>query len=367
MKQRRYTNDNSVVVKFLPWEFAVILASIILHIKPVDAAFCSKLYGSSPKDTCSFLFTLKGVAVEPEKMTTILAETFGEYGLDINMADLRHALEAFAHKLGKPNAAWDPFLAQMASHTTGTSSRYGRDQNCMVNIPAEVTEANAESCNVWNSVILRSPCTRSREGRGAGNDGSSAGSLHNCCPAVLQQGVHADLAPSSRAGNTQAEDGSNDASGMSIPAASPQVYGVPGGTSAWSSEDGMEHHEAAVEKDPGSDEIVSSEGTPRGISLPAHALPENPRPNDASGMSIPAASPQVYGVPGGVSAWSSENGMEHHEAAVEKDPGSDEIVNSEGTPRGMSLPAHALAENPHAEHSQLQTQARHVAAGSAIQ
>ena len=126
VKQRRYTMDNTVVVKFLPWEFAVILANIILHVKPVDAAFSSSLYASSPKQTSSFLFTVKGVPVEPERMSGILAETFGEYGLIINMADLRHALEAFAHKLGKPNAAWDPFLSQMANHSSGTSSRYGR-------------------------------------------------------------------------------------------------------------------------------------------------------------------------------------------------------------------------------------------------
>ena len=273
VKQRRYTVDNSVVVKFLPWEFAVILASIILHVKPVDAAFCSQLYGSSPKETLSFLFTVKGLPVEPEQMTNVLAQTFAEYGLEINMADLRHALEAFAHKLGKPNAAWDPFLAQMANHTTGTSSSYGRDQNCMVNIPAEVTEANAESCNVWNSVILGSPCTRSREARGASNDGSSAASPHNCGGAVHQQGVHADSAPSSPssgAGNTQAEDRRNEASGMSISAASPKVYGGLDGASACCSADGMQDHEAAIDTVPGTDEIV--------MSLPAHALSERPHP-----------------------------------------------------------------------------------------
>jgi hypothetical protein len=294
--------DNSVVVKFLPREFAVILANIILHVKPVDAAFSSMLYGSSPKETCSFLFTLKGVAIEPETMTSVLAETFGEYGLVMNMADLRHALEAFAHKLGKPNAAWDPFLSQMANHSTGTSSRYGRDQNCMVNIPAEVTEANAESCNVWNSVILGSPCTRSNPGeaRGAGNAGSSAASLHNCRPALVQQGGQAELAPSYHAGNTQAENGSNDASGMSI----------------------------------------------------------------TTQKTIHTASPEVYAGPGVASASSSDDAMKDQEAPVDADTGPDEIVSSAEPHSGMSLTAQTFHENQNPEHSQLQTQGRHVAAGS---
>lgn len=146
-----------MVVKFLPREFALILANIILMVKPVEAEFSRCIYGSCPQETLSFLFTFQGVPMKAEKMTSVLSETYGEYGLHINVADFRHALEAFAHKLRKPCRVWDPFLASMANHSVGTSAHYGRDQNCMVHIPADVTEANAESCNVWNTIILGSP------------------------------------------------------------------------------------------------------------------------------------------------------------------------------------------------------------------
>jgi len=59
---------------------------------------------------------------------------------------LRHALEAFAHKIGKPGCIYDSFLTRTANHTSSTSVSYGRDQNAIVNIPADITEANFERC-----------------------------------------------------------------------------------------------------------------------------------------------------------------------------------------------------------------------------
>lgn len=76
-------------------------------------------------------------------MTTILSETFQQYGFNICVSDLRHGLDAFAHKLGKAQLEWDPILAVMANHNFETSARYGRDQNNLNGVPASVTESNA--------------------------------------------------------------------------------------------------------------------------------------------------------------------------------------------------------------------------------
>ena len=54
----------------------------------------------------------------------------------------RHALEAFAHKIGKTDAIYDSFLTRTANHNSRTSASYGRDQDAIVNIPADVTDAN---------------------------------------------------------------------------------------------------------------------------------------------------------------------------------------------------------------------------------
>jgi len=90
-KQRRYNPNTDLVVKFLPREFAVELASIILHVKPVEAQFAREIYGSIPSNTQEFLFTIEGFPVKPETMTTILYETFAEFGLFIQMSDFRLA------------------------------------------------------------------------------------------------------------------------------------------------------------------------------------------------------------------------------------------------------------------------------------
>ena len=122
-----------------------MLATIILMVKPVEAAFACDLYKTSPQETLAFLFTHNGANVDPLKMTSIMGDTLRHYGLETNMAELRHALDAFAHKLGKPG--WqlrDPVLSRMANHNGASSAGYGRDQFCFAKIPADLSEANAE-------------------------------------------------------------------------------------------------------------------------------------------------------------------------------------------------------------------------------
>jgi len=155
------------VVKFLPKKFAVLIATIILYVKPAEAQFARQLFGSDPSQTVEFLFTVEGRPVDPLSMTRILSETYAEFGFVIFMSDFRfvtfsldlfcckisvheplcrHALEAFAHKIGKTNCQYDSFLTRMANHNSSTSTYYGRDQHCIIGIPADITEANFERC-----------------------------------------------------------------------------------------------------------------------------------------------------------------------------------------------------------------------------
>ena len=142
MKQRKYTSGIGVLVKFLPFEFAVVLANIILMVKPVEAEFASLLHQTCPEQTKAFLFTEYGSPVNPDTMSAKLSASFKEYGLDINMADLRHAMDAFAHKLGRPCAVWDPILVSLANHQPSTSARYGRDEHNVIDVPADICEEN---------------------------------------------------------------------------------------------------------------------------------------------------------------------------------------------------------------------------------
>jgi hypothetical protein len=105
------------------------------------------------------LFTVDGDPIEAEIMNTILSETFSAYGLVINMSDFRHALEAFTHKIGKGSGVgvYDPFLTRTANHNTGTSASYGRDENSITGIPADVTEANFERQALRSLFLLPSP------------------------------------------------------------------------------------------------------------------------------------------------------------------------------------------------------------------
>ena len=165
-KQRGYNpNGNCVVIKFLPIPLAVMIATIILKVKPVEAEFALQEFGTNGTTTLSVLFTTSGSPVDPTKMASILSKTFNEFGLEINMQDLRHALEAFAHKFSPEGSSSNPIYAELANHAPATSYRYGRDQNCFVGIPADISMANSIACNNWNSLILDSPSLMSSENK----------------------------------------------------------------------------------------------------------------------------------------------------------------------------------------------------------
>jgi hypothetical protein len=156
-KQRNQTPGNDVIVKFLPIPLAVIMANIALRVKPIEAAFAFSECGADVLRTTGVLFTKNGIPIDPGRMATILSQTWAEFELEIGAADLRHALEAFAHKFPNSVSVWNPSLVAQANHGMETSARYARDDNSFVGIPANISEANFRSCHDWNMVILDSP------------------------------------------------------------------------------------------------------------------------------------------------------------------------------------------------------------------
>lgn len=166
-KQRNYVANHIIVVKYIPITLAVLLVNIILRVKPVEHEIVRlESPASSPESltASTYLYTTKGVCVEPKQMSKILATTYAEHGLQIKLHDLRHALEAFSHKLSQGGeTGWNPIFAWMANHGSGTSGHYGRDQNSFVGVPANISEANMVACNYWNSKILHSPSSTAEE------------------------------------------------------------------------------------------------------------------------------------------------------------------------------------------------------------
>lgn len=88
-------NTNEIVVKYLPIPLAVMVANIVLRVKPIEEIFAKQEYGADPLTNRSFLVTKHGSPVEPLGMAALLATSLEANGLDINLSGLRHALEAF--------------------------------------------------------------------------------------------------------------------------------------------------------------------------------------------------------------------------------------------------------------------------------
>ena len=166
-KQRNYTPGTGVIIKFLPLPFAVIMATIVLRIKPVEAEFARMECGTDVVETSGVLYTLNGIAVDPTKMAKLLSDTFEQFGFSITIAPLRHGLEAFAHKFHQRGTGWSGGLVEQANHGMGTSARYGRDDQSFVGIPMDISEDNYWACNDWNTVVLESPSIMSDESRSA--------------------------------------------------------------------------------------------------------------------------------------------------------------------------------------------------------
>jgi len=156
-----------IVVKFLPIPFAIIIATIILRVKPVEADISKMETKVAEIDTLSYLLTEYGDPVDPTKMADTLSRAWRTVGMEVKLGDLRHALEAFAHKLVpyvlQPSRQQE-VLVKLANHSTHSSSGYGRDQNSFGGVPADISEQNSAACSVWNMRILQSPSVIAHDG-----------------------------------------------------------------------------------------------------------------------------------------------------------------------------------------------------------
>ena len=156
-----------IVVKFLPIPFAIIIATIIMRVKPVEADFSKMETKVAEIDTLSYLLTEYGEPVDPTKMAATLSRAWRTVGMEVMLGELRHALEAFAHKLQplvpRPSLMQEIFATE-ANHSTKQSAGYGRDENCFGGVPADVSEQNSAACNVWNVRILESPSVITEDG-----------------------------------------------------------------------------------------------------------------------------------------------------------------------------------------------------------
>jgi hypothetical protein len=156
-----------IVVKFLPIPFAILIATIILRVKPVEADFSKMETKVAEIDTLSYLLTEYGDPVDPTKMANTLSRAWRTVGMEVQLGELRHGLEAFAHKLQpyvpQPSKQQE-VLVTLANHSTHASSGYGRDQNSFGGVPADISEHNSAACSVWNMRILQSPSVIAHDG-----------------------------------------------------------------------------------------------------------------------------------------------------------------------------------------------------------
>jgi hypothetical protein len=156
-----------IVVKFLPIPLAVIIATIVIRVKPVEADFAKIETTVATHETLAYLYTEHGSPVDPFRMAETLSSTWQEVGLEVKLGDLRHALEAFAHKLQplvpRPSIQQEIYATQ-ANHSAKSSAGYGRDENCFGGVAADVSEQNSAACNVWNICILKSPSVITEDG-----------------------------------------------------------------------------------------------------------------------------------------------------------------------------------------------------------
>jgi hypothetical protein len=109
-KQRKYNPNTELVVKFMPKEFALVLASIILYVKPAEAEFACELFGTNPCETSEFLFTVEGRPADPKSMTAILSETYADFGFIIHISDFRFVILKFTSCIFRRNVLTQTLL-----------------------------------------------------------------------------------------------------------------------------------------------------------------------------------------------------------------------------------------------------------------
>ena len=175
-----------LVAKFLPVRLAVLLIRYMLYMKTLEGLI------SGERNNCAtFLVTNCGHPVNAETYNQVLNGVFRSVGLGVDLANLRHSLEAFARHLSK--VEMDEFSVGLkrnrlfANHSASTSAGYSRDDFTVAQIDADILQQDEIVSHVWNTVILNSSnrlsdfdgsdecltVTKMAVGQGAAQKGSS--------------------------------------------------------------------------------------------------------------------------------------------------------------------------------------------------
>jgi hypothetical protein len=80
---RKAAPSIGIVVKFLPIPLAVIIATIVIRVKPVEAEFAKVETQVASHETLAYFYTEHGSPVDPFKMAETLSSTWHEVGMEI--------------------------------------------------------------------------------------------------------------------------------------------------------------------------------------------------------------------------------------------------------------------------------------------
>ena len=155
-KQRKMSyKQPTLVVKFLPQVLAVALARYIIFVKELEARVVAHVMKSAEygQTTRTYFCTTFGQVHDPEKFSSLLSGKFGQQGLDLNLHDLRHVLEAFARKIPKTSTTPSTLL-RTANHSVLSSSSYGRSNEHADFVDADISEEDQTMCEIWNFKVL---------------------------------------------------------------------------------------------------------------------------------------------------------------------------------------------------------------------
>jgi hypothetical protein len=141
----------SLVAKFLPVPLAILLVRYMFLMKTLEG-----LLSDQGKNCSTFLVTNCGRPVDASTYNQVLNGMFRSLGLNLDLSDLRHALEAFARHL--PHEASTHVIRNrlMANHGFRSSSNYGRDDFTVAEIDADMLEQDEVASYLWNTIILKS-------------------------------------------------------------------------------------------------------------------------------------------------------------------------------------------------------------------
>ena len=144
-----------LVAKFLPVRLAVLLIRYMLCMKKLEG-----MISCETNNCATFLVTNCGHPVKAETYNQVLNGVFRSVGIGMDLAQLRHGLEAFARHL--PKVETDDFSAGlkrirlMANHSASSSAGYSRDDFTVAQIDADILQQDEDNSHVWNTVILNS-------------------------------------------------------------------------------------------------------------------------------------------------------------------------------------------------------------------